>query len=154
MTARPFKFRDRITIGLVSAYLLAVGGFLILTRQIPAPDLLRILRARARRPYAGRIWSSRHEQGHCFVANVPVHLLSDSDYGSSLVLFEDGSELGPAHAAHDAIRTVGRGNFSHWGGHLYFSASDNTDPRTNGRLYTVTEKKPAGPKKDKPSKLG
>ncbi|MBN1773328.1 MAG: hypothetical protein JXB32_18850, partial [Deltaproteobacteria bacterium] len=55
---------------------------------------------------------------------------------SPLRLFEDGVELGPAHAARDTIRTVGHGAFSHWGNALYFSASDNTDPAANGRTYT------------------
>jgi hypothetical protein len=55
---------------------------------------------------------------------------------SPLRLFEDGIELGPAHAPHDDIRTTGGGAFSHWGNTLYFSASDNSDPATNGRTYT------------------
>ena len=37
---------------------------------------------------------------------------------------------------HADIRSLGGGRFSHWGNNLFFSASDNTDPRTNGRTYT------------------
>lgn len=55
---------------------------------------------------------------------------------SNLKLYENGVELGPAHAVHDDIRKLGKGRFSHWGTSLIFSASDNTDPRTNGRTYT------------------
>lgn len=55
---------------------------------------------------------------------------------SILKLYENGVELGPAHAVHDDIRNLGKGRFSHWGTTLLFSASDNTDPRTNGRTYT------------------
>ena len=62
---------------------------------------------------------------------------------STLRIFENGKELGPAHSWHADIRSLGMGRFSHWGGSdgtqpsaLYFSASDNTDPRTNGRMYT------------------
>jgi hypothetical protein len=60
---------------------------------------------------------------------------------SVLRIFENGTELGPAHAAHAAIRSAGQGRFSHWqdsSGNvgLYFSASDNTNPKTNGRTYT------------------
>ena len=55
---------------------------------------------------------------------------------STLKLFEDGQELGPAHAAHKDIREQGKGRYSHWKTALYFSASDNSDPRTNGRKYT------------------
>lgn len=55
---------------------------------------------------------------------------------SVLRLFENGVELGPAHSVHDDIRNLGKGRFSHWGTTVIFSASDNTDPRTNGRSYT------------------
>jgi hypothetical protein len=54
---------------------------------------------------------------------------------SKLRLWEDGQELGPAHAVHVAIREQGQGRFSHWHTVLYFSASDNSDPRTNGKKY-------------------
>jgi hypothetical protein len=60
---------------------------------------------------------------------------------SKLRIFENGIELGPAHSLHADVRNFGRGRFSHWRGSdgsvsLYFSASDNTDPKTNGRMYT------------------
>lgn len=55
---------------------------------------------------------------------------------SILKLYEDGVEIGPAHAVHEDIRKQGKGRFSHWGSTLLFSASDNSDPRTNGRKYT------------------
>jgi SAM-dependent methyltransferase len=35
------------------------------------------------------------------------------------------------------IRRIGAGAFSHWGRELFFSASDNSDPSTNGRTYHV-----------------
>lgn len=56
---------------------------------------------------------------------------------STLMLFEDGKPLGPAHTLHATIRETGRGAFSHWRGRLLFSTSDNSDPRTNGRRYTA-----------------
>ena len=64
----------------------------------------------------------------------------DSTYPNrSLVrIFENGVEIGPAHSKHADIQTYGKGRFSHWNSDLYFSASDNTDPRTNGRKYTFT----------------
>lgn len=57
---------------------------------------------------------------------------------SSLQLTENGRLLGPAHSAHDDIRRHGNGRYSHWRTHLYFSASDSTDPRSNGRRYSIT----------------
>jgi hypothetical protein len=58
-------------------------------------------------------------------------------------LLENGSRIGPAHAIHAEIRTAGGGRYSHWNGFLYFSTSDNSDPRTNGRRYElVVQRRP------------
>jgi hypothetical protein len=57
--------------------------------------------------------------------------------GSTMSLFENGVELGPAHTNHQSIREKGGGAYSHWGPALYFSSSDGTDPRTNGYRYRV-----------------
>lgn len=132
-----------LSVVLVSVYLLAVGAWLVITRRIPAPGLRRVLRAALRPPYAGRLTGIRHETGACHVAPLPAHLLSDQESVSSLALFEDGRALGPAHAAHDDIRTLGGGRFSHWGAAIYFSASDGSDPGSNGRSYEVREQRGA-----------
>src|SRR6266542_2723466 len=52
-------------------------------------------------------------------------------------LYENRRRLGPPHRPHFYIRDDGFGQFSHWGRTLYFSSSDNSDPRTNGRTYTI-----------------
>lgn len=52
-------------------------------------------------------------------------------------VFEDGKFLGQPHIAHISIRRMGAGRFSHWDEELHFSSLDNSDPRTNGRHYTV-----------------
>lgn len=70
-----------------------------------------------------------------------LHIPSDSDarpVRSALRLLENGLSLGPAHALHQTIRAEGAGSYSHWRGYLYFSASDNTDPRTNQRVYEIS----------------
>jgi glycosyltransferase involved in cell wall biosynthesis len=54
---------------------------------------------------------------------------------SPVVVLEDGKPLGPAHAVHEDIRKAGGGAFSHWGEYIFFSSSDGTDPRVNGRSY-------------------
>jgi ABC-type polysaccharide/polyol phosphate transport system ATPase subunit len=56
---------------------------------------------------------------------------------SILILHEDEIPLGPAHCGHDMIRKIGKGCFSHWGKQLYFSCSDNSDPRQTGRTYCL-----------------
>ena len=86
----------------------------------------------------------RHDGGHAYVGAVasswPLVIGSDSvDAPDEALteLFEDGKPLGPPHQMHADIRKEGRGKFSHWSRELYFSASDNGDPRTNGRRYTA-----------------
>jgi len=58
---------------------------------------------------------------------------------SGLILFENGHPLGPPHQAHAEIRNLGNGRFSHWSNYILFSASDNSDPRTNGRYYYAVD---------------
>ena len=88
----------------------------------------------------------RFVEGHAYSV---AHRLSDSWFfriqsdtpyvpaSSDLVLFEDGRPIGAAHTARSLIATDGRGAFSHWGDVLYFSTTDNSDPRANGRQYSV-----------------
>jgi len=67
-------------------------------------------------------------------------IVSDSSSGSpsKLQLRENGQLLGPAHSVHAEIRERGQGRYSHWQGGLWFSTSDSSDPRTNGRIYSVS----------------
>ena len=61
----------------------------------------------------------------------------EKPFESTLRLFEDGEELPFAHVEHDEIRNLGGGRYSHWLNELYFSASDDSSPLTNGRTYTA-----------------
>lgn len=130
-----------LQVGLVSIYLAAVAAWLLLTRRVSGGAFKRVLRARLHRAYAGRLASFQPDAGLAWTAAVPDHLLSDLESGSSLRLFEDGEPLGPPHAPHVDIRTLGGGRFSHWGARVYFSTSDGSDPRTNGRNYDVRERR-------------
>ena len=58
---------------------------------------------------------------------------------SSVRLTEGPRPLGPPHSLHQDIIEKGGGRFSNWNNWLVFSASDNSDPRTNGRSYSVAE---------------
>jgi GDSL-like lipase/acylhydrolase family protein len=82
--------------------------------------------------------------GHAYTVNVRSHrlwlLYFDSDSpdrpdASSARILENGARLGPAHSMHARIAEVGAGAYSHWGNAVYFSASDNSDPRSNGKTY-------------------
>ncbi len=56
-----------------------------------------------------------------------------------LMLLEDGHELGPVCPMHQTIRDVGGGLYSHWSDSLIFSTSDDSDPRSNGRKYSLVD---------------
>ncbi len=98
-----------------------------------------MIRGAFSRHVRGRLDVIHSESGHCFTSRVPKGLLSDAEAVSRLVLFEDGVPIGPAHCSHFDIRTHGGGRYSHWTGWLYFSTPDNSDPRTNGRVYTYRD---------------
>jgi len=90
-----------------------------------------------------RIDVSTGKKDSGFAYRVPIDPSITSDSGnqpsaSILKVYENGVEIGPAHSLHDDIRNVGKGRFSHWTGYLYFSASDNSNPLTNGRKYTYS----------------
>ncbi len=54
---------------------------------------------------------------------------------SSLILREDGRAISRPHSRLEDIRALGEGRLSHRGASVYFAASDNSDPRENGRRY-------------------
>lgn len=143
-----------IQVLLVAIYLTGAFLYLKLTRQIePHPALqssfARYLSLAARRTFNGLLGRGRRgelrdikpDQGSAFVARIPVRCVSDAEVvkASRIQLFEDGDFLGPAHADHEEIRRLGAGRYSHWFDHVFFSTSDGSDPRTNGRRYTFSE---------------
>lgn len=82
--------------------------------------------------------------GKSYAATLP-QLASASDSmedprKSTLMLYENGVMLGLAHSVHDHISRYANGRFCHWGENLYFSASDGSDPNTNGREYSYCER--------------
>ena len=82
----------------------------------------------------------RHERGHCWTYRLPADVpLGDTEtfQDVSTLLLEDGHLLGPAHTPHAEIWERGGGRYSHWGPAIYLSASDNSDPNTNGRRYVA-----------------
>jgi hypothetical protein len=84
----------------------------------------------------------QHVGGHCWRCEVSAGTFPNTDdtvdpKRSWLVLSENDTDIGPAHEAHDMIIQYGRGRYSHWQHMLYFSASDNSDPTTNGRRYQI-----------------
>ncbi|MFT7463574.1 MAG: hypothetical protein ACI9EF_001919 [Pseudohongiellaceae bacterium] len=56
-----------------------------------------------------------------------------------LLLLEDGQEIGPVCPMHQRIRDDGGGAYSHWSNSLIFSTPDGSDPRNNGRTYSLVD---------------
>jgi hypothetical protein len=78
------------------------------------------------------------ELGHCYLTEVGAgYWHGYFSAFSPAELSEDGEVLGSSNALHQDVRAKGGGRHSFWGRHLYFSSSDNSDPRTNGRRYEV-----------------
>jgi hypothetical protein len=82
----------------------------------------------------GPFWQ---DDRNCYVAPLPSDWTSDEEDVSTIVLLEDGEPLGRGHHSHDDVRALGRGRFSHWGSTIFFSTSDNSDPNTNRRVYSI-----------------
>lgn len=77
------------------------------------------------------------EIGYAYVGKTGRRELSSHEAPSAAVVYEDGVPLGPRNAQHVDIRDRGRGRFSFWHDYVLFSASDNSDPRTNGKHYSI-----------------
>ena len=83
----------------------------------------------------------RHRNAAVSRANIlPLALHADDEHikydaRSPLIVYEGTVPLGPAHNSFDDIDEIGMGRFTHWPGLIAFSASDNSDPNTNGRRY-------------------
>ena len=87
-----------------------------------------------KRPYQQEIGLS------CTIPLDVLKLIADNDEHpnrSTLLLYEDGQLLQPAHSLHDDIRNLGGGRYSHWDEFLYFSTSDGSNPNTNKRTYCI-----------------
>ena len=78
-------------------------------------------------------WGGR---GHLYssLENLPSYDAAHQFY-TSLVLFEDRRRFERAQSPHPRIERRGRGAYSFWGGYLVFSASNNSNPSTNGKKY-------------------
>jgi hypothetical protein len=83
----------------------------------------------------------QHLGGYAYKAAVPsLRMFSDTGtqlFSSPSMLCEDEEKLGPPHSFHADIVKDGFGRFSHYEDEIVFSASDNSNPNSNGRQYTV-----------------
>ena len=136
---RGFLFRGFSIVG-VSLYLAVVYLWLRCCGNLrPEFPIWKLFTRLLSRCYVGDLSNIHAESGHCYTAAIPEYLVSDADGISRVRVFEDGLPLKCSRADHQLIRKVGGGAFSHWGRFIYFSSTDNTDPRANGRRYAIKE---------------
>ncbi|MCP5143954.1 MAG: radical SAM protein [Gammaproteobacteria bacterium] len=72
------------------------------------------------------------ESGFCHISVFPLGIAA-----VEYELWEDDLPLGPGGTLHDAIRQHGGGRFHVGANAIYFSTSDGSDARRNGRVYTL-----------------
>lgn len=80
----------------------------------------------------------RNPEGFMYVYNLGTEKLSDTklrDYPS--LLYENGILLLQPHESQSLISEYGRGSYILREKVLFFSTSDNSDPRTNQKIYTL-----------------
>lgn len=83
------------------------------------------------------IGAIRQEMGFAYIAHTGRREIGSHDSPEPTALYEDGVQIGLRNAPHAEIREVGLGRYSFWHDQVYFAATDNSDPRTNGRQYTM-----------------
>ena len=83
-----------------------------------------------------------HEKGFAFQALLGIEWMGSHLKPSPAIVLENGKALGPGNSMHDDIRNQGQGRYSFWHDILYFSASDNSDPRLNKKQYEILWPRP------------
>ena len=75
------------------------------------------------------------EKGFAFYARIPGEEFRANAEPPSVRLYENGVELATGNSRLEEIQEKGSGRYFAWRSQIYFSTPDNSDPRTNGRLY-------------------
>jgi hypothetical protein len=75
--------------------------------------------------------------GYGYKLDMEVDWIDGLSPDAPLVVYENGIALKKPNEDLSEIKTLGRGRFSVKDGELFFSASDNSDPRNNGRTYEI-----------------
>ena len=126
--------------GSPTSYLYAIGVIILIT-----PGILVALYAQAiiHVPFAEQritlqVRGAERDRG-LYSLPLGVDWMSQADLGiSPVVVYENGVPLGYPNSKPKSIRYDGNGRYSVSDGNLYFSSSDNSDPRINGRKYELS----------------
>lgn len=120
----------KMPLSIVSAVLMACGLLMILhmTGLVPLAWERRIIEPE----------KIQHRDGFMHAYNTGDSRISDTNYRDYPArLYEDGVLLYQPHESQSFIIELGRGSYILKEKFLFFSASDNSDPETNGRTYEL-----------------
>lgn len=150
-----FRLFFGVVVGVVMFVLLAYGSnfkrlasiFLIIQAMLMAQYVLgKLSFPFSQQRFTLHTKHSKPEEGYLYILPLKVDWMSQSDLGQSpAIVYENGVPLPFPNSIHQTIRERGEGRYSLWEGALYFSASDNTDPRVNGRKYEMRWSYPIQP---------
>jgi hypothetical protein len=139
----PRNRRSRLWLAIAAICIYSLAVYWSRASYIPDPNRpppSAGIQTRLKPPYAAyNDFSVRSGEMH----GIFEHLADDgeADFSSPIELWENATRLGPAHSALKDIVGSGGGRFffrrGEHGGFLAFSASDNTNPMTNGRIYWI-----------------
>ncbi len=81
-----------------------------------------------------------HAGGHAYAftfRTLGARLYTQTGWYRDSILEEDGLPLPSPHASEDRVARDGHGAYTLWSNTIVFSTSDGSDPRSNGRRYTL-----------------
>jgi glycosyltransferase involved in cell wall biosynthesis len=82
-----------------------------------------------------------HENGFCYLYQFKTNagkIFSRFTLYKNSEILENSQTLDIKDSSHDDIRSIGMGRYSMWSDCIYFSSTDNSDPRYNKKRYTVS----------------
>ena len=107
----------------------------VLLAELAAPDATGLIDPHAVRSDGGAAFTAPIRTRIARIYSIHGYSGGQRESGQ-MILSEDGFPLGPDRTVHELIRSAGSGAYSHWENTLFFSSSDGSDPRTNGRVYS------------------
>lgn len=81
-----------------------------------------------------------HDEGFGYTLSFRTHLgkfLLATGSLNRMLIFEDGQELPGVDSSTDSISETGSGRYCITDGRLLVSSTDNSDPRSNGKVYSI-----------------
>lgn len=127
--ARPDRTLVLSLIGLLTVSIILCGLSTVVTLQRMGKEILPSQR--------DEVKNIRLENGLLYIGDLTTDRYSQHLGPSIALLLENGVPLPYKNIEHSTIRKEGMGRFSFWHSQVYFSASDNSDPSKNGRVYTA-----------------